>query len=128
MNTRTVNSALQKQLDSLIPLKGFMYAIMMDSRIDFLLAQVPPQDGTDIEQLAAQASAIVKSDIETNTALGDPKATESILFTSENEVRIIYKLNAIDNHVFLMLVLRKNISNIALAMSQIRKLEPLLKL
>jgi len=122
------NSALQEQLNTLIPLKGFMYAIMMDCRIDFLLAAVVPTDGTNTEQLAQQASAIVKSDIETNTAIGIADETESMIFSSENEVRIFYKLHSIDNHVFIMLVLQKSIGNIALALSQLRKLEPHIKL
>jgi len=128
MKTSTTNNALQEQLNTLIPLKGFMYAMIMDCRIDFLLAAIPPQDGTDVEQLASHASAIVKNDIETNEALGNPDVTESILFASKNEVRIIYKLHSIDNYVFIMLGLRKNISNTALALNQIRKLEPQLKL
>jgi len=128
MNTKTLENALQEQLATLIPLKGFMYALIMDSRIDFVLAHIAPQDGMDIEQLSAQASAIVKSDIETNIALGVPDATESILFTSENEVRIIHKLHSIDNYVFLMLGLQRNTSNVALALHQIHALEPRLKL
>jgi len=128
MKTRAMNNALQEQLNSLIPLKGFMYAIMVDCRIDFLLAAVPPTDGTDVEQLAAQAGAIVKSDIATNAAIGIPDETESIIFTSEHEVRIFYKLHSIDNHVFIMLTLQKNNSNMALALNQLRKLEPQIKL
>jgi len=128
MKTRAMNNALQEQLSSLIPLKGFMYAIMVDCRIDFLLAAIPPTDGTDIELLATQAGMIVKSDISTNVAIGIPDETESIIFTSENEVRIFYKLHSIDNNVFILLTLQKNNSNIALALSQLRKLERQIRL
>jgi len=123
-----IGNALQEQLDTLIPLKGFLYTIMADSRIDFLLAAVPPPEGIDMEKLTMEASAIVQSDIATSTSIGIPDETESIIFTAENEVRIIYKLHSIDNYVFIMLVLKKHLANVALALHQLRAIEPKLKL
>jgi len=128
MRTGTIDNILQEQLNDLIPLKGFSYTIMVDSRINFLLAAVPPQEDIDVDELTVQASAIVQADIATSTAIGIPDETESIVFTSDNEVRIFYKLHSIDNYVFIMLVLRKTMCNVALALHQLRRMEPKLKL
>jgi len=122
------NNSLQEQLNTLVPLKGFMYAILADARINFLLASVPPQDDTDIEELTIQASTILKSDIAVSMALGIPDETQSIIITSENEVRIFYKILSLDNYVFIMVALRKNTCNIALALHQLHTIEPHIKL
>jgi len=127
MKTSIVNNALQEQINTLTPLKGFLYTLMVDGRVDFLLASVLPQNYMNVEKLVAQAATMVRRDIEISEAIGIPDETQSIIFTSENEVRIFYKLHSIDNHVFIMLVLEKSVGNVAMALHQLRTIEPKLK-
>ena len=114
------SAVINKSLEELSALDGFMCAALVDSSSGMILGSVG--SGIDIEVAAAGNTEVVRSKLKTMRALGLNDVIEDILITLGKQYHII-RPSSQKEGIFIYCVLDKQRANLALAHRKVQDVD-----
>ena len=111
-----------RAIGELLKISGAIAAAIVDSDSGMVVANGANSAGIDIELAAAGYTEVMRAQLRNIRALGLAEGIEDNLLTTESQYHIVRPLTALPD-VFLLIVLDREVANLAMARLKLRHLD-----